>query len=76
MIDIVARNKVAQERFEASGGKAAVVGKTAEEAEAWCREHGFPLVLVEGSASNLSWSPGRVRLLVDSGGIVRDVHLG
>jgi hypothetical protein len=75
VIDIVARNKAAQERFEAAGGKAALVGKTAEEAKAWCQEHGFPLVLVEGSVSNLSWSPTRVRLRVD-GDIVRDVHLG
>jgi hypothetical protein len=75
VIDIAARSKAAQEKFEAAGGKAEVVGKTAQEAEAWCHEHGFPFVLVEGSASNLSWSPGRVRLWV-RGGIVRDVHLG
>jgi hypothetical protein len=70
------RNKVAQQRIEAAGGKAAVVGKTAEEAEAWCQEHGFHLVLVEqGGASNLSWSPTRVRLTADNG-VVTDVHLG
>jgi hypothetical protein len=76
--DFEARSRAAHERFEAAGGKAAVVGKPVEEAEAWCKEHGFPLVLVEqiGGASNLSWAPGRVRLRVDDGGIVRDVHLG
>jgi len=69
--------KAARERFEAAGGKAAVVGKTVEEAEAWCQGHGFLLVLVEqrGGASNLSWSPGRVRLTEDNG-VVTDVHLG
>jgi hypothetical protein len=73
--DFVARSKAAQERFEAAGGKAAVVGKTAEEAEAWCQEHGFPQVLVEGSVSNLSWSPARMRLIVYNG-VVTDAHLG
>jgi hypothetical protein len=75
--DFEARSKAAHERFEAAGGKAAVVGKTAEEAEAWCKEHGFPLVLVEqqGGARNLSWSPTRMRLTI-AGGVVTDVHLG
>jgi hypothetical protein len=70
------RNKAAQERFEAAGGKAAVVGKPVEEAETWCQEHGFPFVLVESrGASNLSWSPTRMRLTVDNG-VVTDAHLG
>jgi hypothetical protein len=69
------RYKAARERFEAAGGKAAVVGKPVEEAEAWCQEHGFPLVLVEQGASNLSWSPTRMRLTVDNG-VVTDAHLG
>jgi hypothetical protein len=73
--DFEARSKAAHERLEAAGGKAAVVGKTAEEAEAWCREHGFPLVLVERAVSNLSWSPARIRLTVNNG-VVTDVYLG
>jgi hypothetical protein len=73
--DFEAMSKAAHEQLEAAGGKAAVVGKTAEEAEAWCREHGFPLVLVEGVVSNLSWSPARIRLIVNNG-VVTDVHLG
>jgi hypothetical protein len=70
------RYKAAQERFEAAGGKAAVVGKPVEEAEAWCQGHGFPLVLVEhGGVSNLSWSPTRMRLAVRNG-VVTDAYLG
>jgi hypothetical protein len=35
-----------------------VVGKTAKEAEAWCQEHGFPLVLVEqGEPATLAGRP-------------------
>jgi hypothetical protein len=61
-------------RFDAE----AMVGHGVEEARAYYLGHGFPVVMVEqeGGSSVLSLMRQRVRLVVNTDGIVVEAHLG
>lgn len=62
----LAKQEAAVARFE----KNAVIGKSVDEAKAWCQANDFPIVLVEGSTHVLSFVPGRIRLHAEAGVVI------